>query len=84
MSATQEKRRYIPCPYCKGSGGVVEAVLDYGEGPFYDCGACGGSGKMGDYQRRRDSGMIHVCIDENCEPGPAGSTAVADAILSHL
>ena len=38
------KHRKFPCPYCKGAGSWVEPVLDYGEGPSYDCGFCKGEG----------------------------------------
>jgi len=34
----------MTCPHC--AGGEVDAVLDTGEGPFYDCFACKGSGKL--------------------------------------
>jgi hypothetical protein len=36
----------FPCPYCKGEGEWVEAVLDDGSGPTYHCGFCGGDGMI--------------------------------------
>lgn len=30
----------MKCPCCNGEGGEVEAVLDYGQGPYYPCGYC--------------------------------------------
>ncbi len=36
----------FPCPYCKGEGEWVEAVLDDGSGPTYSCGCCGGDGMI--------------------------------------
>jgi hypothetical protein len=36
----------FPCPYCKGQGSWVEPVLDYGQGPRYDCGVCEGQGMI--------------------------------------
>jgi hypothetical protein len=32
------------CQECKGRGGWVEPVLDFGQGPWYDCGFCEGTG----------------------------------------
>lgn len=32
------------CQECGGSGGEVEPVLDYGEGPWIECGWCEGTG----------------------------------------
>ena len=40
------KTRKFPCPYCKGQGEWVEPVLDYGEGPRYQCGFCKGDGMI--------------------------------------
>src|SRR4051812_45639872 len=48
----------FPCPYCKGQGSWVEPVLDYGEGPSYDCGACRGEGMI------EIDGPIHKKIKE--------------------
>ena len=36
----------FPCPYCKGAGQWVEAVLDDGSGPTVSCGACRGYGMI--------------------------------------
>lgn len=38
--------RKFPCPYCKGEGSWIEAVLDDGSGPEYSCGFCGGDGMI--------------------------------------
>lgn len=38
--------RCFPCPYCKGQGSWVEPVLDYGQGPSYECGVCRGEGMI--------------------------------------
>jgi hypothetical protein len=38
--------RSFPCPYCKGQGEWVEAVLDDGSGPTVSCGACNGQGMI--------------------------------------
>lgn len=32
------------CQECKGRGGWVEPVLDFGQGPWSDCGFCFGTG----------------------------------------
>ena len=40
------KPRRFPCPYCKGEGSWIEPVLDYGEGPYYECGVCKGEGTI--------------------------------------
>lgn len=36
------KKRYFPCPICKGKGGWKEVVLDDGSGPWDECGYCNG------------------------------------------
>ncbi len=36
----------LPCQECGGEGGYVEAVIDYGRGPWQDCGWCEGTGKV--------------------------------------
>ena len=36
----------FPCPFCRGAGTWVEPVLDYGQGPSYECGACEGHGMI--------------------------------------
>jgi hypothetical protein len=38
--------RKFPCPYCKGSGGELDVILDDGTGPWYDCGVCNGDGMI--------------------------------------
>lgn len=35
------------CPCCKGKGGYTEAVLDYGQGPYYPCDYCDDEGYVG-------------------------------------
>jgi len=40
----EEKKRYFPCPICKGQGGWHEAILDDGSGPYDECGYCQGEG----------------------------------------
>lgn len=35
----------LPCQDCKGEGGEIEPILDFGEGPFIECGWCLGTGK---------------------------------------
>jgi hypothetical protein len=40
------KPKSFPCPYCKGQGTWVEPVLDYGQGPTYECGGCDGKGMI--------------------------------------
>lgn len=39
-------REKMECPECHGSGGHIESVLDYGGGPFIDCGFCEGLGEV--------------------------------------
>lgn len=36
----------FPCQECRGMGGWIEPILDYGQGPFYSCGYCEGTGKV--------------------------------------
>ena len=36
----------FPCPYCKGRGEWIEAVLDDGSGPTVSCGWCAGKGMI--------------------------------------
>lgn len=38
------KQTKITCQDCGGSGGEIEVVTDYGEGPWVDCGWCEGTG----------------------------------------
>ena len=40
------KRKYFPCPWCKGRGGYTEAVLDDGSGPYYPCYSCNDEGQI--------------------------------------
>ena len=51
------KPRFVPCPWCKGSGGFCEPVTDLGEGPQYDCAGCDGSGNMYDYIPRKAAAL---------------------------
>lgn len=37
-------RTRIVCQECRGVGGEVEVVTDYGEGPWVHCGWCEGTG----------------------------------------
>ena len=39
------------CQDCGGAGGWVEAVLDDGSGPFYQCGFCEGFGLVTPHMR---------------------------------
>lgn len=34
------------CQECGGAGGYIEPVLDYGQGPWFDCGWCLGTGEV--------------------------------------
>jgi len=45
-----EKSKLV-CQECRGSGGYIEPVLDYGEGPSISCGLCEGTGKLTPYLR---------------------------------
>lgn len=36
----------FPCPFCKGQGGYIDVVLDFGQGPYYECGICKGEGMI--------------------------------------
>ncbi len=36
----------LRCQECGGAGGAIEPVLDFGEGPFEQCGWCEGTGWM--------------------------------------
>lgn len=36
----------LTCQACRGAGGRVEPVLDFGQGPWEDCGWCEGTGKV--------------------------------------
>lgn len=48
VSAMKHK---LPCQACGGAGGEVEPVLDFGEGPFFPCGWCEGTGLMTPHNR---------------------------------
>jgi len=39
------------CQECGGSGGWVEPVLDFGQGPTYPCGWCEGTGFVTPWMR---------------------------------
>ena len=34
------------CPACQGNGGEIEIITDDGQGPWYECGFCKGTGKI--------------------------------------
>lgn len=36
--------RKLVCQECRGSGGWIEPILDYGQGPWEQCGWCLGTG----------------------------------------
>ncbi len=40
------KYNIVHCPMCHGSGGEIEPILDFGQGPWHDCGFCKGKGTM--------------------------------------
>lgn len=47
MSAIVAKSaKKLQCPACRGAGGEVDVVLDYGQGPFITCGFCEGKGVL--------------------------------------
>lgn len=39
------------CQECGGSGGEIEPVTDEGQGPWYDCGFCEGTGLVTRWMR---------------------------------
>ena len=39
------------CQECRGRGGEVEPVTDEGQGPWYDCGFCEGTGLVTRWMR---------------------------------
>lgn len=41
----------LVCQECRGSGGEVDVVLDYGQGPFIECGWCEGTGLVDSHRR---------------------------------
>lgn len=43
--------RKLACQECGGMGSFHEAILDYGEGPDYDCGFCEGTGYITPHMR---------------------------------
>ena len=40
------ERKGMTCQECGGYGGEIERILDDGQGPFYECGWCLGTGKV--------------------------------------
>jgi len=51
MGATTVVERFVPCPWCHGSGGHTEYVPGLGDGPHYDCTGCWGIGTVWAYKR---------------------------------
>lgn len=51
--AARVERQKLVCQECGGSGGEVEPVLDYGQGPFVECGWCEGTGYVTPWLRGR-------------------------------
>jgi hypothetical protein len=47
----ETRPRKLVCQECRGAGGHVEPVLDWGEGPWEDCGWCEGTGLVSGYIR---------------------------------
>lgn len=41
----------LACQDCRGMGGEVIPVLDYGQGPFEECGWCEGTGLISPHDR---------------------------------
>ncbi len=41
----------LTCQECGGHGGYTESVLDYGEGPFFECCFCEGTGLVTRWMR---------------------------------
>lgn len=41
----------LVCQECGGAGGRTDPILDYGEGPWDECGFCEGTGKVTPYLR---------------------------------
>lgn len=39
------------CQECGGCGGYTEPVLDFGIGPFFECGFCEGTGLLTPHRR---------------------------------
>ena len=37
----------ITCRICQGEGGWLDPIMDDGSGPYDECGACNGEGKVG-------------------------------------
>lgn len=44
--ATYVERAGLPCQACHAMGGAIEPILDYGQGPWEECGWCEGTGKV--------------------------------------
>ena len=40
------EREGLTCQDCGGMGGEVEDILGYGQGPWYECGWCLGTGRV--------------------------------------
>ena len=66
ISNETEKSEKLVCQECRGAGSYVEPCLDYGEGPSYNCGWCGGTGYVSPYLRglwlrykRKEKKVIH-------------------------
>lgn len=49
----ESQKHKLPCQECRGRGGYIEPVLDYGEGPFFICGWCEGTGLLTPWLRGR-------------------------------
>jgi hypothetical protein len=43
--------RKLICQDCGGAGGEIEVVLDFGEGPWEECGWCEGTGLVTPFLR---------------------------------
>ena len=52
-SRVMARKPQLVCQECGGGGGWIEPVLDFGEGPWEQCGWCEGTGLM-DGHRRAD------------------------------
>jgi hypothetical protein len=50
----------LTCQECGGYGGEVDPVLDYGQGPWIECGWCEGTGKVTRHRR----GMWLRCMKD--------------------
>ena len=45
------KQFNLVCQECGGRGGEVEPILDFGQGPWVNCGWCEGTGKLDPWRR---------------------------------